>query len=320
MDSALKTKLTNQTFFVVVKKGIIILPRFILNERFPKTTVTSHPERIAAIERYLTLKSIQEVRNFFGFANKFRKYIRNYAVITKPLTSVLKGLEKKTSNAPIVLTDDQQRTFESLKTAITTAPIISYFKQELSTFVETGASYSGLGAVLSQEHNRKRRVIEYASRILKDAETRYHNNELEFTAVHGAIIETFRLYLLGHKFQLITDSYTTAYVVVKSAINRKFELYLVDLAQFYFTTEHRPGKQNVIADHLSRFPTPPVCLTVTASYESEICVKQKRNDFCLYISAYSKKKIQTKRQCQSYAIAISITTLLCEIKTINRNL
>ncbi|KAF8792329.1 Retrovirus-related Pol polyprotein like [Argiope bruennichi] len=82
--------------------------------------VRPDPERIAAIERYLTLKSIHEVRSFLGFANQFRKYIRNYAVIAKPLTSVLKGLEKKTNNAPIVLTEDQQRTFESLKTAIST--------------------------------------------------------------------------------------------------------------------------------------------------------------------------------------------------------
>ncbi|GFS36185.1 transposon Ty3-G Gag-Pol polyprotein, partial [Nephila pilipes] len=178
-----------------------------------------------------------------------------------------------------------------------------------------------LGAVLSQEQNGKRRIIEYASRTLKDAETRYHSNKLECTAVHRALTEKFRLYLLGHKFQLITDNYTTTYVVAKSAINRKFARYLVDLAQFDFTTEHRPGKLNVIADHLSRFPTPPLCLVVTASYETEICTKQKRDDFCQYIfRLLKKKKIQTKRQCQSYAITISIITLLCELKTKNQNL
>ncbi|KAF8781863.1 Transposon Ty3-G Gag-Pol polyprotein like [Argiope bruennichi] len=136
---------------------------------------------------------------------------------------------------------------------------------------------------------------ENASRTLKDAETRYHSNELECTAVHWALTEKFRLYLLGHKFQLITDNYTTAYVVAKSAINRKFARYLVDLAQFDFTTEHRPGKQNVIADHLSRFPTPPVCLTVTASYESDICAKQKRDDFCQHIFRLLREKNPNKR-------------------------
>ncbi|GFU15324.1 retrovirus-related Pol polyprotein from transposon 17.6 [Nephila pilipes] len=64
-------------------------------------------ERTASVDRYSTLKSIQEVRSFLRFTNQFRKYIRNYAVIAKPLTNSLKGLEKKTSNAAIALTDDQ---------------------------------------------------------------------------------------------------------------------------------------------------------------------------------------------------------------------
>ncbi|GFU28895.1 retrovirus-related Pol polyprotein from transposon opus, partial [Nephila pilipes] len=254
-----------------------------------------NPELTASVDRYSTLKSIQEVRSFLGFANQFRKYIRNYAVIAKRLTNSLKGLEKKTSNAAIALTDDQQRSFETLKTKITSSPILAYFKQGLPTFVETVASYSGLGAVLSQDQNGKRRVIEYVSRSLNDTETRYHSNGLECTAVHWVLTEKFRLYLLGHKFELITDNYTTAYVVAKSAINRKFARYLVDLAQFDFTTVHRPGKQNVIADLLSLFPTPSVCLTVTASHESEICAKQMRDDFCQYIFRLLKEKNPNKK-------------------------
>ncbi|GFX64539.1 retrovirus-related Pol polyprotein from transposon opus [Trichonephila clavipes] len=270
------------------------------------------PDRTASVQRYSTLKSIHEVRSFLGFANQFRKHIQNYAVTAKPLTSVLKGLERKISNATIILTDDQQRTFETLKTAITTAPILAYFKQGLPTFLETDASYSGLGAVLSQDQNGKRRVIEYASRTLKDAETRYHSNELECTAVHWALTEKFRFYLLGHKFQLITGNYTTAYVVAKSAVNRKFARYL-DLAQFDFTTVHRPRKQNVIADHLSRFPTPPVCFTVTASHLNQKSVQNKNKMIFVNIFfAYLKNKIPTKRLCQSYPIIPSTTTLLCE--------
>ncbi|GFX86227.1 retrovirus-related Pol polyprotein from transposon 297 [Trichonephila clavipes] len=188
------------------------------------------------------------------------------STMTRIIKLAYEHLAPHNQYATIILTDDQQCTFETLKTAITTAPILAYFKQGLPTFLETDASYSGLGAVLSQDQNGKRRVIEYASRTLKDAETRYHSNELECTAVHWAPTEKFRLYLLGHKFQLITDNYTTAYVFAKSAVNRKFARYLVDLAQFDFTTVHRTGKQNVTADHLSRFPTPPVCLTVTASH------------------------------------------------------
>ncbi|GFS61181.1 retrovirus-related Pol polyprotein from transposon gypsy [Trichonephila clavipes] len=147
------------------------------------------PDRTASVQGYSTLKSIHEVCSFLGFANQFRKHIQNYAVIAKPLTSVLKGLERKTSNATIILTDDQQCTFETLKAAITTTPILAYFKQGLPTFLETDASYSGLGAVLDQNGNC--RVIEYASRTLKDAKTRYHSNELECTAIHWASPRSF---------------------------------------------------------------------------------------------------------------------------------
>ncbi|GFW91273.1 retrovirus-related Pol polyprotein from transposon opus [Trichonephila clavipes] len=106
------------SLIIIVVSEITLFGRIVSQD-----AVCPDPERIAAIERYLTLKSIQEVRSFLVFGNQFQKYIRNYAVIAKPLTSVLKGLEKKSSNAPIVLTDDQQRTFESLKTTITTAPL-----------------------------------------------------------------------------------------------------------------------------------------------------------------------------------------------------
>ncbi|GFT12231.1 retrovirus-related Pol polyprotein from transposon 17.6 [Trichonephila clavipes] len=60
------------------------------------------PGHTASIQSYSTLKYIHEVRSFLGFANQFKKHIQNYAVIAKPLASVLKGLERKTSNATIV--------------------------------------------------------------------------------------------------------------------------------------------------------------------------------------------------------------------------
>ncbi|GBN07289.1 hypothetical protein AVEN_58121-1 [Araneus ventricosus] len=119
-----------------------------------------------------------------AFPISSKKHIRNYAAIAKPLTCILKGLEKRTSNTPIALSEDQQRTFETMKSAITTAPALFYFLQGLTIFVETDASFSGLGACLSKDQDGKRHVIEYASRTLKDAETRYHRNELESTAVH----------------------------------------------------------------------------------------------------------------------------------------
>lgn len=217
------------------------------------------PNRALAVTRYKTLNSLYELRSFLGFANALRRYIKNFAFIAKPLTNILKNKSvssNKSSNYKINLSDDEHQAFIKLKSALTSNPVLATFRQNAPTTVETDASYQGLGACLSQVHDGSTCIIEYASRTLKDPEKRYHSNELEVTAVHWAITEKFRLYLVGKSFKLLTDNYSTAYIVNKAKLNRKFARYVVDLAAFDFEPIYRAGKDNNIADHLSRYPQP----------------------------------------------------------------
>lgn len=243
------------------------------------------PNRIAAISNHRTLTSVHAVRSFLGFANTMRKHIQSFASIAAPLNVLLRKLphadSPPRSNQPVSLNTDQQAAFDALKIALTTPPLLAFFVQGAPTQVETDASYTGLGACLSQLQDGNRRIIEYASRSLKDAETRYHSNELEIAAVHWALTDKFRLYLVGHPFTLVTDNFTTAYVVSKSKINRKFARYAVDLSGFDFTVVHRPGKLNFIADHLSRYPAP--VLTVITSPDSRLKIAQAADSFCRQI-------------------------------------
>ncbi|XP_064481253.1 uncharacterized protein LOC135394440 [Ornithodoros turicata] len=258
-------------------------------------------ERAAAVSRYSTLTSLPELRSFLGFANTFRKHIEHFATIAKPLTELLKTKGRKTNESDdlttqphIVLDAKQQSAFDTLKAMITSPPLLAFFKQGCPTFVETDASHKGLGACLSQTQGNARRVIEYASRSLKDPEQRYHINELECTAVHWAVTDKFRLYLHGHKFTLLTDNFTIAYVVNKAKINRKFARYTVDLAAFEFTAVHRAGKENVIADHLSRFPQPQTaCLAVIVSQDSELIRAQQADEYCRQIFEKLSKQPDT---------------------------
>jgi len=137
----------------------------------------------------------------------------------KPISS------KKSSNYKIQLSEDEYHAFVKLKSAITSNRVLAAFRQNVPTTVETDASHEGLGACLSQIHDGSTCIIEYASRSLKDPEKRYHSNELEVTEVrmyYWAITEKFRLYLVGLTFKLITDNYSTAYIVNKAKLNRKF--------------------------------------------------------------------------------------------------
>lgn len=257
------------------------------------------PKRTVAVEQYQTLKSVKEVRSFLGFAGTFRKYIKNFASLSKPLQEILKNNKSEnksehSKNKVIQLTLEQLQSFNNLKSLITSAPILSNFQQEAETIVETDSSYEGIGACLLQIQNGEKKIIEYASRSLKDAETRYHINELEVTAVHWAIVNKFRIYLLGKEFTLVTDSYSTAYIINKAKFNRKFARYVIDLAPFNFTPIHRPGKQNTIADHLSRYPLNEVCMMVISSNTEKLKLAQSKDPFIQQIC----KKLQQNQITQ----------------------
>lgn len=244
------------------------------------------PNRIAAVSKYRTLNTIHELRSFLGFANTMRKHIKMFASIAAPLNAILRkkpnAVKPPKSSQAIVLDSHQQQAFEMLKTALTTPPILAFFAQGAPTFVETDASQTGLGACLSQTQGGSKRIIEYASRGLSGPETRYHSNELEVIAVHWALMVKFPFYLVGTKFTLITDNFTTAYVLNKAKLNRKFARYAVDLAAFEFEPVHRPGKENQIADHLSRYPV-MTCLAIVTSPDSRLKLTQDADAFCQQI-------------------------------------
>uniref|UniRef100_T1IM63 RNA-directed DNA polymerase n=1 Tax=Strigamia maritima TaxID=126957 RepID=T1IM63_STRMM len=130
------------------------------------------------------------------------------------------------------------------------------------------------------------------------------------TAVHWALIDKFRIYLLGNTFKLITDNFTTAYVLNKAKLNRKFAHYIVDFAEFDFTPMHRPGKQNVIADHLSRYPLPlDVCLTIFMSGDSCLKEAQRVDGYSSLILEKLKKPANTnhlKQVHESFALVDDI--------------
>ena len=145
--------------------------------------------------------SADEERSFLGLIGYYRRFVPNFGSIAKPLTlKTHKDLAKK----KFIWTEADQKAFEDLRNRLITPPILAYPDFEQKFLLFTDACDYGIGAVLSQVQNGKEHPIAYASRQLKDAETRYHTTEKEALAIVYAI-EHFKHYLQDKPFEVITD-------------------------------------------------------------------------------------------------------------------
>ena len=210
--------------------------------------------------------SRKEVRSFLGLAGYYRRFIPGFAKRSAPLRSLLEDEKdsKKTSTKkgpkrekqPLIWTEQCQTAFDSLKEKLVNPLILGYPDFTRAFILETDASDRGLGAVLSQEQDGKRRVIAYASRGLRPTERNmdnYSSFKLELLALKWAVTEKFREYLLGAKATIYTDNNPLTYI--KTAKLGAVETrWVAQLPQFDFEVRYRSGKSNTNADALSRMP------------------------------------------------------------------
>ena len=206
--------------------------------------------KVEAVTEWPRPTTLKELQRFLGFANFYRRFIRNYSSIAAPLTSLLKGKPKKLS-----WTQSAQTAFETLKTSFTTAPILKHPDPELPFIVEVDASDFGIGAVLSQRHGNPGKVFPCAffSRKLTTAEKNYDVGNKELLSIKAALAE-WRHWLEGarYPFQVITDHKNLEYIKGAKRLNPRQARWSLFFTRFQFTVTYRPGSKNGKADALSR--------------------------------------------------------------------
>jgi hypothetical protein len=156
------------------------------------------PKKVKAIEQYPVPKTVRDVRAFIGLAGYYRRHVRNFAEIARPLTSLTK------KDVPFEWTTEHQQAFDKLKEILSTEPLLMYPDFFQPFIVACDASTRAVGAVLSQLRNGEERPIAYCSRRLNSAESKYSVTELELLAFIFAT-KQFRCYLYGRKFTVYTD-------------------------------------------------------------------------------------------------------------------
>jgi hypothetical protein len=202
--------------------------------------------KVKVIQEWKPLTTVTEVRAYLGLTGYYRRWIKNYAAKAKALFDLTK------KDQPFIWGPEQQEAFDELKKSLLSAPILALPTKEGKFTLDCDASGFSCACILSQEIDKKLRVIGYSSRAFRKSELNYPANSKEMTAViYG--LRQYRHYLLGKPFILRTDHSALQYMRKSKTLTALQARHLDELAEYnQMEIVHRPGVNHGNADGLSR--------------------------------------------------------------------
>lgn len=236
-DTNLKVNLDKTEF---LRKEIAFLGHVVTTEG-----VKPNPDKIRAVKEFPIPTTKKQIKSFLGLLGYYRKFIRDFAKLTKPLTQCLR------KDADLELTPKYIECFETCKNILCNDPVLQYPDFSKNFNLTTDASNIALGAVLSQGKLGSDKPVCYASRTLSKSEQSYSTIEKELLAIVWAT-KYFRPYLFGRKFKIITDHKPLTYLFSMKDPNSMLVRWRLKLQEFDYEVVYKKGKENTNADALSR--------------------------------------------------------------------
>lgn len=207
--------------------------------------IKANPDKVKKILEWSLPTNEKQIRQFLGLSGYYRRFIKDYSKLSKPLTKYLKKNQ-------IINTKDPEyiEAFLNLKKIIASDQILAYPDFNLPFILTTDASNFAVGAVLSQTQDKIEKPIAFASRTLNRAESNYSTIEKEALAIIWAI-RKYKPYLFGNQFKLYTDHKPLTFIKTCMKNNRILN-WRLELENYQYSVEYKQGKSNVVADALSR--------------------------------------------------------------------
>jgi len=202
--------------------------------------IETDPAKIQAVKEWPTPTTVKQVRGFLGFAGYYRRFVRNFGVIAGPLHAL-------TKTDGFCWSLEAQSAFDTLKAVLCNAPVLALPVFDKQFMVETDACGQGIRAVLMQ----KGHPLAYISRQLKGKQLHLSIYEKELLAFIFAV-RKWRHYLLPSHFIIKTDQRSLKYLLEQRLNTPVQQQWLPKLLEFDYEIQYRQGKENLVADALSR--------------------------------------------------------------------
>lgn len=203
------------------------------------------PAKVTAVMSFPVPKNVKQIKSFLGLSGYYRKFINNYSAIANPMTNLLR------KDIKFNWDENCQQAFDKLKEILCSEPILQYPDFTKEFILTTDASGKALGAILSQGQIGSDLPVAYSSRTLNRSELNYSTTELECLAIIFGV-KTFRPYLYGRKFIILTDHRPLSWLFNLKDPLSKLARWRIELEQYTYEIRYKPGVQNANVDALSR--------------------------------------------------------------------
>ncbi|KAL5211653.1 hypothetical protein ABZP36_022500 [Zizania latifolia] len=203
--------------------------------------VSTDPQKIEDVIKWPPPTNLKQLRGFLGLTRYYRKFVKGYGILSKPLTRLLK------KDVAFKWSPEAQLTFEKLKQSLVTAPILALLDFSRQFVVETDASDMGLGAVLSQDGH----PVAYISKAIGSRTKGLSTYEKECLAILMAV-DHWRSYLQHGEFLIYTDHRSLTHLSDQKLLTPMQQKAFTKLLGLQYKIIYKKGTNNVVADALSR--------------------------------------------------------------------
>ena len=227
------------------KCHFMVTQGIVLGHIVSKDGIEVDKAKVELISNLPTPKCVRDIRSFLGHAGFYRRFIKDFSAIARPLCTLL------AKDVPFTWSQACDIAFTELKKMLVSPPIMRSPNWDLPFEIMCDASDYAIGAVLGQREDKKAFVIYYASKTLDSTQANYTTTEKEFLAVVFAL-EKFRSYIVGSPVTIFTDHAALKYLLSKQDTKPRLTRWILLCQEFNLTIKDKKGVENVVADHLSR--------------------------------------------------------------------